>query len=415
MADQSEALAQLAAGNQQQLTMASDGPRVRNQDKRTSRIENADSFQRAILDERARRPTGIGIAEDTEEVINDGISVVLRKRPMFTEEVQRGDYDATTVSGRQIIVHDGRMKPDMVHMEMKHHTYSFPRVFDEHTSNDAVYQATASPLVRHAAQGGTATVFMFGQTGSGKTYTMSAIHERAVAELFAQLGESEQVVVSYVELAGSSCRDMLNGGSTVDLMSDRRGEVQLCGMTELEAHDADELLQVMTAANNARATCSTGVHDQSSRSHAICRVFVRRQPPPAPPWGQFTMVDLAGSERRQDSAMHDAARRKESAEINSSLMALKECIRARVAQEAGATKVHVPYRDNKLTQLLKQTFTLKEASTIVIATISPTSADTEHSLRSLHHSCLMDGQHKGGSQVGTTTAMCPVRVRSPLS
>ena len=140
MADQSEALAQLAAGNQQQLTMASDGPRVRNQDKRTSRIENADSFQRAILDERARRPTGIGIAEDTEEVINDGISVVLRKRPMFPKEVHSGDYDATTVSGRQIIVHDGRMKPDMVHMEMKHHTYSFPRVFDEHTSNDPVYQ-----------------------------------------------------------------------------------------------------------------------------------------------------------------------------------------------------------------------------------------------------------------------------------
>eukprot|EP01046_Picozoa_sp_COSAG06_P004341 COSAG06_NODE_181_length_20926_cov_7.590051_4_plen_739_part_00 len=393
MADQSEALAQLAAGNQQQLTMASDGPRVRNQDKRTSRIENADSFQRAILDERARRPTGIGIAEDTEEVINDGISVVLRKRPMFPKEVHSGDYDATTVSGRQIIVHDGRMKPDMVHMEMKHHTYSFPRVFDEHTSNDAVYQATASPLVRHAAQGGTATVFMFGQTGSGKTYTMSAIHERAVAELFAQLGESEQVVVSYVELAGSSCRDMLNGGSTVDLMSDRRGEVQLCGMTELEAHDADELLQVMTAANNARATCSTGVHDQSSRSHAVCRVSIRR---PNQADGMFTMVDLAGSERSKDSMYHDAQTQKETNDINVSLMALKDCVR-----EITKGSAHVNYRASSLTQVLRSCFTDKSACTVVIATVSPSSGDTDHTLGTLSHAILMDGQKEGSAGVNT--------------
>jgi kinesin family protein 2/24 len=351
-----------------------------------------------------------------------GMRVLARKRPLFEHEVGRGEFDAVScVSARQVVVHDAKMRPDMRGMYMDHHEFTFDEVFDESATNDAVYQSAAAPLVRLAAGGGFATAMMFGQTGSGKTYTMSGIYERACAELFEQLSGSSgdsmapTVSVSFVEVAGTSCRDMLNNGAAVKLRTDGEGYVLMQGVTEAGCLEAQDLMTCIHAATKLRATSATGVHDQSSRSHAICRVFVRRQPPPAPPWGQFTMVDLAGSERRQDSAMHDAARRKESAEINSSLMALKECIRARVAQEAGATKVHVPYRDNKLTQLLKQTFTLKEASTIVIATISPTSADTEHSLRSLHHSCLMDGQHKGGSQVGTTTAMCPVRVRSPLS
>jgi hypothetical protein len=255
---------------------SSEGPRVRNQDKRTSRIANRDSFIGAIQAQRETMAASVGSAAPDKGVAVRGIHVCVRKRPLFPHEDAAGDYDTTTVSGHRMAVHDGRMKPDMVHMEMKHTTYTFPRVFDENDSNDTVYESAAGPLVRHAAQGGTATMFMFGQTGSGKTYTMSAIHERAVQELFEQLDGSEMVVVSYVELAGSSCRDLLNGGGAVDLLSDKHGEVQLRGVTELEAHDHVQLLQVMTAANNSRATSATGVHDQSSRSHAVCRVSIRR-------------------------------------------------------------------------------------------------------------------------------------------
>jgi hypothetical protein len=390
-------LAALQAGNAATLRVGGDtaGPRLRNQDKRTSRIENRDSFQREIIEYRTKVPTELGIteAEGEEAQAHVGIMVCVRKRPLFPHEHESGDYDATTVNGRMMIVHDGRMKPDMVHMEMKHHAFSFPRVFDEHTSNEAVYAKTASPLVRHAAQGGTATVFMFGQTGSGKTYTMSAIHELAVQELFSKLDESETVVVSYVELAGSSCRDMLNGGGTVDLMSDKRGEVQLCGMTELAASDPDELLSVMTAANNARLTCATGVHDQSSRTHAVCRVSIRR---PGKPDGMFTMVDLAGSERSKDSMYHDAQTQKETNDINVSLMALKDCVR-----EITKGAAHVNFRGSSLTQVLRSCFTDKSACTVVIATVSPSSGDTDHTLGTLSHAILMDGQREGSATVST--------------
>jgi hypothetical protein len=66
---------------------------------------------------------------------------------------------------------------------------------------------------------------------------------------------------------------------------------------------------------------------------------------------------------------HSADRRKEGAGINASLMALKECIRARAAGK----NVSHQYRKSKLTMALKASFLFPTARTLVIATVSPAS------------------------------------------
>eukprot|EP01050_Picozoa_sp_SAG11_P017670 SAG11_NODE_2572_length_3210_cov_18.286725_2_plen_158_part_00 len=93
-------------------------------------------------------------------------------------------------------------------------------------------------------------------------------------------------------------------------------------------------------------------------------------------------------------------RQQEAAEINSSLMCLKQCVRgAAAAQRAPGGEAHVPYRQAKLTQLLKAAFQLPPPSeahnllvprgTLVVATLSPSSADTEHSLSTLSHGAAL--------------------------
>ena len=141
---------------------------------------------------------------------------------------------------------------------------------------------------------------------------------------------------------------------------------------------------------------STGVHDSSSRSHAILRIYIQRDVNHLGGYssigavheGVLTLVDLAGSEHRIDSMHHSADRRKEGAGINASLMALKECIRARAA---GLNASH-QYRKSKLTMALKASFLAPSARTLIIATVSPASKDTEHTLNTLRHACIMDGQ-----------------------
>ena len=98
----------------------------------------------------------------------------------------------------------------------------------------------------------------------------------------------------------------------------------------------------------------------------------------------LVLVDLAGSENRFDSLYHDADRRREGAAINVSLMALKDCVRA----HASGSDVSHCYRQSKLTMALRRSFAAK-ARTTVIVTVSPRSVDTEQSMNSLKHACLM--------------------------
>jgi len=99
--------------------------------------------------------------------------------------------------------------------------------------------------------------------------------------------------------------------------------------------------------------------------------------------GKLSLVDLAGSERGSDTKSHNRQRRTESSEINTSLLALKECIRA-LDSGRGSAK-HVPYRASKLTLILKDCFTSSLARTTMIATVSPGAASADHTINTLRY------------------------------
>eukprot|EP00913_Durusdinium_trenchii_P022192 g20852.t1 len=92
----------------------------------------------------------------------------------------------------------------------------------------------------------------------------------------------------------------------------------------------------------------------------------------------LTLVDCAGSERREDATQHDARSRKDAAEINSTIFALKECFRV-----MRSSKGQPPYRESLLTRVLADSFGSAEALVVAIGTVSPAAKDTEHSIGTL--------------------------------
>eukprot|EP00804_Cyclotella_cryptica_P010858 CCRYP_008783-RB/>CCRYP_008783-RB protein AED:0.43 eAED:0.45 QI:0/0/0/1/0/0/2/0/109 len=94
--------------------------------------------------------------------------------------------------------------------------------------------------------------------------------------------------------------------------------------------------------------------------------------------GKLFLVDLAGSERGNDTKSHNRQRLTESAEINTSLLALKECIRA-----IDGKSQHVPYRQSKLNLILKDCFVSRYAKTAMIAMLLPGSSSSDHTLNTL--------------------------------
>ena len=106
------------------------------------------------------------------------------------------------------------------------------------------------------------------------------------------------------------------------------------GLAEAPVASATALLDAIEKGNELRTKQKTEMNDASSRSHAICQICLRDKRGRIE--GKLSLVDLAGSERGQDTRNHNRQLRTESAEINKSLLALKECIRGLATNDAHA-------------------------------------------------------------------------------
>ena len=86
------------------------------------------------------------------------------------------------------------------------------------------------------------------------------------------------------------------------------------------------LMSIIDFGLKSRTTGVTGANDESSRSHAILQILLRDQN--GDTHGKISFIDLAGSERAVDTIDTNKQTKIDGAEINKSLLALKECIRA---------------------------------------------------------------------------------------
>ena len=157
-------------------------------------------------------------------------------------------------------------------------------------------------------------------------------------------------------------------------------------------------MEIIEYGHSVRTTHQTVANDSSSRSHAICQVNIRDGN--GKTIGKLLLVDLAGSERAQDTQSNNRQRRIEGAEINKSLLALKECIRAIDMKIS-----HIPFRASKLTMVLRDSFLNEGSSKIVmIACINPGSSSADHTLNTLRYSQRLKSnnsqEYSNPSQIG---------------
>ena len=127
-----------------------------------------------------------------------------------------------------------------------------------------------------------------------------------------------------------------------------------------------------------RTTGITSANIDSSRSHAVLQILMYSQDNNML-HSKINFIDLAGSERAADTLDRSRQTRIDGAEINKSLLALKECIRA-----IDLSHNYTPYRASKLTMVLRDSF-IGECKSIMIANVSPTLSCCEHTLNTLRY------------------------------
>ncbi|KAF3446621.1 hypothetical protein FNV43_RR11801 [Rhamnella rubrinervis] len=350
------------------------------------------------------------------------VKVAVHIRPLVGDEKLQGCKDCVTVvSG----------KPQV---QIGTHSFTFDHVYGSTGSpSSAIFEECIAPLVDGLFQGYNATVLAYGQTGSGKTYTMgtgfkdgfqTGLIPQVMNVLFSKIEtlrhQTEfQLHVSFIEILKEEVRDLLDptflskpeaanghagkvtlpGKPPIQIREASNGVITLAGSTEVSVNTLKEMAACLEQGSLSRATGSTNMNNQSSRSHAIFTITLEqmRKVSPAFPGdsslhesmsdeylcAKLHLVDLAGSERAKRTGS-DGLRFKEGVHINRGLLALGNVISALGDEKKRKEGVHVPYRDSKLTRLLQDSLG-GNSRTVMIACISPADINAEETLNTLKY------------------------------
>ncbi|KAJ4967811.1 hypothetical protein NE237_014512 [Protea cynaroides] len=366
--------------------------------------------QRVQTDVSTRQPTNDKEASMKESNVAK-IKVVVRKRPLNKKELSRKEDDIVTVcDNAYLTVHEPKLKVDLTAYVEKHE-FCFDAVLDEHVTNDEVYRATVQPIIPTIFQRTKATCFAYGQTGSGKTFTMQPLPLRAVEDIVRLLhqpiyrNQRFKLWLSYFEIYGGKLFDLLSDRRKLCMREDGRQQVCIVGLQEFEVLDVQIVKEYIERGNAARSTGSTGANEESSRSHAILQLVIKKhseingskrqndanESKGGKVIGKISFIDLAGSERGADTTDNDRQTRIEGAEINKSLLALKECIRA-----LDNDQIHIPFRGSKLTEVLRDSF-VGNSRTVMVSCISPNAGSCEHTLNTLRYADRVKSLSKSGN------------------
>lgn len=356
------------------------------------------------------------------------LRVVVRKRPLGQHEVHRGERDIIDIGEMgALVVRDIKVKVDLTKV-WQTIPFQFDDAFADYDSNRTIYDNCLRSLVPNVlSEGMKVSCFTYGQTGSGKTYTMFGAGEHAASvadegdrfglyhlcmadvlhmiEQSSVLSTSIRVYLTCFEIYGEKLFDLLNNRTVVKNLEDAKQHVRIVGLTEHEVTSLETFQRLLQTIVASRSTSSTGANHDSSRSHQVLEVSfkyynpalaaqqhqhgsISRRPKSAPAptqlpaavMGKIVFVDLAGSEKAADTFMNAKSTRMEGADINTSLLALKEVFRSMEKKNG-----YMPFRGSKLTQVLKESLQGKSVRTCMIACVSPASSHYEQTMNTLRY------------------------------
>ncbi|KAG9414826.1 Kinesin-like protein kif21b [Aphanomyces cochlioides] len=339
------------------------------------------------------------------------VRVCVRVRPLIPKERLEDEHLAVETFDNQI--------------KVASQTFTFDHVFGTESGQEDIWPCV-TPLVDSVFEGYNATIFAYGQTGSGKTFTMGSgnsafvsnpdergIIPRVLQEMFGRIeakkaagnGYRVELRLRFLEIYGEEIRDLLSqfGNGTLDTSSKvnlkevQNGQVQVQGAREEEVNSAEECISLLDKGTFCRTVGATEMNSESSRSHAILTLtmvqYIPYDMPSTEEGGEadaptefdvrccyFNFVDLAGSEK-QKMTKAEGQRLKEGIDINKGLFVLG-CVINALGDDTKRGKVHVPYRDSKLTRMLQDSLG-GNSRTLMVCCVSPAGkniAETKSSL-----------------------------------
>ncbi|XP_006606487.1 kinesin-like protein KIN-14U isoform X1 [Glycine max] len=322
--------------------------------------------------------------------IKGSIRVFCRIRPNLVTE-KRKISEPVSAGPEKIQVKFGGTRKD----------FEFDKVFNQEASQESVF-VDVEPILRSAMDGHNVCVFAYGQTGTGKTFTMDGTNKepgiipRALEELFRQASldnsSSFTFTMSMLEVYMGNLRDLLSPRPSgrpheqymtkcnLNIQTDPKGLIEIEGLSEVQISDYAKAKWWYNKGKRFRSTSWTNVNEASSRSHCLTRISIFRHGDALEVKSEVSklwMIDLGGSERLLKTGAKGLTL-DEGRAINLSLSALADVVAALKRK-----RCHVPYRNSKLTQILKDSLGYG-SKVLMLVHISPSEEDVCETVCSLN-------------------------------
>ncbi|CAF0793299.1 unnamed protein product [Adineta ricciae] len=310
------------------------------------------------------------------------IYVYARKRPLLPSETNFEDIIAVP-DDKRIIIAENKANLDCTPL-LKKTEFQYDHVFGSEVSNKQVFESTVLPFIS-ANHRHNLTYICFGQTGSGKSHTIFGSKNTdglliyCTQLLLQEVNVDNRLICSFYEIYNNQVYDLVNVGKRLFVREDGEHHVNIIGITEFLLKSLDNLRCVIDEGLSRRHHGKSAFNSNSSRSHAVFQITLQHNYDASEDF-RLIFIDLAGSERATDAQNNLRQTRREGAQINCSLLALKECIRS-----MDMTHSHAPFRQSKLTHILRDSLVGSKTRTCLMANVSPPNDCCQCSLNTLQY------------------------------
>jgi kinesin family protein 5 len=323
--------------------------------------------------------------------------VICRFRPINAKEKE----EWAGKENKQIIRFSGKDTVEVNLPGQSTQTYTFDFVFPPDSTQEDVYNTAAKLAVQDVLDGFNGTIFAYGQTGSGKSHSMMGpegslmqnpgergIIPRACVHIFDHINNSTDqdteytIKCSYLEIYNEMIMDLFNPKDTKQSLKVHESPstgVWIGDLTEEFVTCEQDVIDLLAIGGANRAISSTNMNKVSSRSHSCFILSVEQKTKDgSTKTGRLNLVDLAGSEKVGKTGATGQTL-EEAKKINQSLSALGNCIHSLTDPKKNK---HVPYRDSKLTHVLKESLGGNTKTCMLIA-CSPHEYNVEETISTL--------------------------------
>ena len=319
---------------------------------------------------------------DQNEIINESYAL--------TNNISNKSLSYTRKDVKKLLI-------DCIYARQK---FSFDRVYSIDCDSQLIYKEMCKDVVSSALEGYNGSIFMYGQTTSGKTFTMlgspnnPGILPCTLRDIFLKINKigkenaniTYKVYCSYIEIYNENIHDLLTDSNFLKLIEDKKYGIIVAGAKKVRIENFETGIGIKDFGEENRKYRETLFNEYSSRSHSIFQIFIESFE--SKDEGEFgkskysclNLIDLAGSERINEYETKNITTG-ETGYINKSLFVLANVIN-KLAENPQGKKVHIPYRDSKLTRLLSQALGGNSLTTI-ICTVSPASINYYQTLSTL--------------------------------